>query len=75
MVDFGWLFLTGMVFTQLSLWFMAKLDTDEKVEGKVRFPFIYGIDKIGLIGICLLADVLFGLIIALVMDCAQLGCL
>ena len=75
MVDFGWLFLTGMVFTQLSLWFMAKLDTDEKVEGKVRFPFIYGIDKIGLIGICLLADVLFGLIIALVIECAQLGCL
>ena len=75
MVDFGWLFLTGMVFTQLSLWFMAKLDTDEKVEGKVRFPFIYGIDKIGLIGICLLADILFGLIIALVIDCAQLGCL
>lgn len=75
MVDFGWLFLTGMVFTQLSLWLMAKLDTDEKVEGKVRFPFIYGTDKMGLIAICLLTDVSFGLIIALVIDCAQLGCL
>jgi hypothetical protein len=75
MVDFGWLFLFGMAFTQLSLWFMAKLDTDEKIEGKVRFPFIYGTDKIGLIGICLLVDVLFGLIIALVLECAQLGCL
>ena len=75
MVDFGWLFLTGMTFTQLSLWLMAKLDTDEKKEGKVRFPFIYGTDKIGLIGICLLVDVLFGLIIALVLECAQLGCL
>jgi hypothetical protein len=75
MVDFGWLFLFGMVFTQLSLWFMAKLDTDEKTEGKVRFPFIYGTDNMGLIAICLLADVSFGLIIAFVIDCAQLGCL
>jgi hypothetical protein len=54
---------------------MAKLDTDEKIEGKVRFPFIYGTDKIGLICICLLADVSFGLLIAFVLDCAQMGCL
>ena len=75
MVNFGWLFLFGMTITQLSLWFMAKMDTDEKKEGKVRFPFIYGVDKIGLIGICLLADVSFGLLIAFVLDCAQMGCL
>ena len=75
MVSFEWLFLFGMALTQLSLWFMAKLDTDEKVEGKVRFPFIYGTDKMGLIGICILTDVLFGLLFALVLECAQLGCL
>ena len=75
MVSFEWLFLFGMALTQLSLWLMAKLDTDEKVEGKVRFPFIYGTDKMGLIGICILTDVLFGLLFALVLECAQLGCL
>ena len=75
MVSFEWLFLFGMALTQLSLWFMAKLDTDEKVEGKVRFPFIYGTDKMGLIVICILADMSFGFIIAVTLNFAQIGCL
>ena len=54
---------------------MAKLDTDEKVEGKVRFPFIYGTDKMGLIVICILADMSFGFIIAVTLNFAQIGCL
>ena len=72
-MSFGKLYLFGMVFTQLSLWLMAKLDTDEKKEGKVRFPFIYGFDKIELIAVCLVTDAMFGLIIAQVLDLAQIG--
>ena len=79
MVDFGWLFLFGMTFTQLSFWFMAKMSMDgEILEGKkfkVKFPFIFGIEHVHYMFLLFLMDGLFGLVIALVLDCAQLGCL
>ena len=77
MVSFGKLYLFGMVFTQLSFWLIAKISMDgEVLDGekfKVRFPFIFGLKHIHYAFLLLLMDGLFGLIIAQVLDLAQIG--
>ena len=76
-MSFGKLYLFGMVFTQLSFWLIAKLSIDGEVfEGekfKVRFPFIFGLKHMHYILMLGVMDVMFGLLIAQILDLAQIG--